>query len=66
MKIRRSIRTLIPKARPIWEGVGSSFTPSYIPKNIKCDSYVSLSTRTFVSPYLGHEPKMRVATIVYC
>jgi hypothetical protein len=29
---------------------------------MKCDSHASLSTRTFVSPYLGHKPKAMVAT----
>jgi hypothetical protein len=29
---------------------------------MKCDSQASLLARTFVSPCLGHEPKVRVMT----
>jgi hypothetical protein len=29
---------------------------------MKCDPRASLLVRTFVSPYFGHEPKVRVAT----
>ncbi len=30
-----------------------SMTPSYTPRNMKCDSQASLSARTFASPYFG-------------
>jgi hypothetical protein len=39
-----------------------SLTLSYILKNMKGDSRVSLLAHTFVTPCLGHEPKVRVAT----
>jgi len=29
---------------------------------MKCDSWASLSTHTFTSPYLGCEPKVKVVT----
>jgi len=32
-----------------------SFTPSYIPRSIKCDSRASLLARTFASPCLGYK-----------
>jgi len=37
-----------------------SFTFSYTPGSMKCDSQVSFSAPTFASPYFGHEPKARV------
>jgi len=40
-----------------------SLTLSYTPKNMRCDSRASLLAHTFASPYLGCEPKVRVATI---
>jgi hypothetical protein len=40
-----------------------SFTFSYIPKSMKCDSQASFLARTLVNLYLGREPKARVATI---
>jgi hypothetical protein len=39
-----------------------SLTLSYTPGSMKCDSQASLLARTFVSPCLGHEPKVKVAT----
>jgi hypothetical protein len=36
---------------------------SYIPRNMKCNSWGSLLARTFVSLCLGHEPKARVVTL---
>jgi hypothetical protein len=39
-----------------------SFTLSYIPGNMKCDFWASLSTRTFVSHCFGCEPKGKVTT----
>jgi hypothetical protein len=47
------------------ESVGvHSFALSYTPMSMKCDFQVSLLARTFVNPCLGHEPKVRVATII--
>jgi len=37
-------------------------TLSYIPRNMKCDSWASLLAQTFASPFLGCKPKARVAT----
>jgi hypothetical protein len=31
---------------------------------MKCDSWASLLAFTLASPYLGHEPKVRVATLL--
>jgi hypothetical protein len=39
-----------------------SLTLSYIPKNMRCDSWASFLAHTLVSPCLGREPKARVAT----
>jgi len=39
-----------------------SFTLSYTPRSMRCDSRVSLLPRTLASPCLGHEPKVKVAT----
>jgi hypothetical protein len=33
---------------------------------MKCDFQASLLARTFVNPYLGHEPKAKIATILEC
>ncbi len=41
-----------------------SLTLSYTLGSMKCDSQASLLARTFVSPYLGCEPKVRVMTHV--
>jgi hypothetical protein len=41
-----------------------SFTLSYTPKNIRCDSRASFSARTLASPYFGHEPKA-IVTATY-
>jgi len=38
-----------------------SFTFSCILGNIKCDSQASPLAHTFANPYLGYEPKVRVA-----
>jgi len=40
-----------------------SLALSHTPRRIKCDSQASLLARTFASPYLGHEPKIKVATL---
>jgi hypothetical protein len=34
------------------------------PGNMKCDSRASILAYTFTSPYLAHEPKARVATLL--
>jgi len=39
-----------------------SLTLSHTPESMKCDSWASLLARNFVSPCIGHEPKVRVAT----
>ncbi len=39
-----------------------SLTLSHTFEDMKCDSWASLLARTFVSPCLGCEPKVRVAT----
>jgi len=41
-----------------------SFTLSYIPKSMKCDSRVSPLARTFASPCFGRKPKVKVGTNV--
>jgi len=40
-----------------------SFTLSYIPKNMKCNSWASFLACTFVIPYLGRKPKAKVVTL---
>ncbi len=40
-----------------------SFTLSYTPMNMKCDSQVSFLARTLTSPCLSRKPKARVMTI---
>jgi hypothetical protein len=39
-----------------------SFTFSYTPKSMKCDSWASLLAYTFANLCLGREPKVRVVT----
>jgi hypothetical protein len=39
-----------------------SFTLSYTPGNMKCDSWASFLACTLASPCLGREPKVRAAT----
>jgi hypothetical protein len=39
-----------------------SLTLFYTPENMRCDSRASFLARTLVSPYFGHEPKVKVAT----
>jgi len=39
-----------------------SFTLSYIPGSMRCDSQASLLAYTIVSPCFGREPKVRVTT----
>ncbi len=39
-----------------------SLTLSYTLESMKCDSQASFLARTLASPYLGHEPKAKVAT----
>jgi hypothetical protein len=43
-----------------------SFTLSYTPGSMRCDSQISLLAHTLVSPCLRHEPKVRVVTIIMC
>jgi hypothetical protein len=40
-----------------------SFTPSYTPRNMKCDFSTSLLACIFASPCLGCEPKVKVTKI---
>ncbi len=40
-----------------------SFTFSYIPGSMKCDSQASFLAHTFVSPYFGRKPKAMVAIV---
>jgi hypothetical protein len=71
LKIQKFIWTPTPKVRThlgVWRcSLGSvqvhSFTLSHTPGSMKCDSRASLLARTFASPYLGCEPKAKVATI---
>ncbi len=53
-----------PKARvaTIWECEVHSLTLSYTPRNMKCDSHVSLLACSFVSFHFGCKPEARVAT----
>ncbi len=37
-----------------------SLTFSYTPESMKCDSHASFLAYTFASPYLHHEPKVKV------
>ncbi len=62
LKIQKSIKTPIPSLGSV--GV-HSLTLSYIPESMKCDSWASLLARTFASPYLGCEPKVRVAIVSF-
>jgi hypothetical protein len=39
-----------------------SFTLSYTPGNMKCDSRASFLIRTFANPCFGHEPEVKVVT----
>jgi hypothetical protein len=39
-----------------------SLTPSYIPRNMKCDSQASLSVHTLASPCFDYELKAKFAT----
>ncbi len=39
-----------------------SFTLSYIPGSMRCDSRASFLARTLANPYLNHEPKAKVVT----
>jgi hypothetical protein len=40
-----------------------SLTLSYTLRSMKCDSRTSFVARTFASPWIGHKPKARVATL---
>jgi len=40
-----------------------SLTLSQTPERMKCDSWASYLAHNFASPYCGHEPKARVATL---
>jgi hypothetical protein len=63
LKIQESIWTRIPKVGVHWGVWGvHSLTLSCTPKSMKCDSRTSRLARTFASPYVGHEPKVRVGT----
>jgi hypothetical protein len=62
LKIWKSIKTPTPKVGVhlgVWRFIPSL---SYIPGNMKCDSWVSFLARTFANPCLGREPKARVVT----
>jgi hypothetical protein len=64
LKIQESIGTVIPKiGAPFGSVKVHSFTLSYIPGSMKCDSWASLLSRTFVNLSLSHKPKARVATL---
>jgi hypothetical protein len=64
LKIRKSTRTPIPKVEAPFGSVRvHSLTLSYTFKSMKCDSRVSFLARNLASPYLGHKPKVRVATL---
>jgi len=57
LKIQESLKTPTPK-------VGAhSFTLPCTPGSMKCDCHISLLARTFARACLGHEPKVRVATL---
>jgi hypothetical protein len=65
LTIRESIETPTPKMGVhlgVWRF--NSHTLSYFqpPMSMKCDSRASLLARTFASPYIGREPKVKVAT----
>jgi hypothetical protein len=61
--IHESIGTPTPKVGAHLGVVWVHFlTPSYNHGSMKCDSWASLSARTFTSPCLGRAPKARVAT----
>jgi hypothetical protein len=67
LKIWKSIGAPTPKVG-IHLGCGVSFphtflTLSYIHGNMKCDTRASLLAYTFISPYLGNEPKVKVVTL---
>jgi hypothetical protein len=40
-----------------------SFTFSYTPESMKCDSWASFLTHTFSSPCFGRKPKAKVVTL---
>jgi len=63
LKIWKSIKTLTPKVKVhlgVWGFISSL---SYTLGSMKCDFRASLLAYTFASPCLGHEPKVKVATI---
>jgi hypothetical protein len=63
LKIRESIRTLTLKVGThlgVWRFIPSHSSPT--PESMKYDSWASLLARTFTSPCLGQEPKVRVVT----
>jgi hypothetical protein len=47
----------------LFESAGvHSITFYYILKSMKCDSWASFLAYTFINPWFGHEPKVRVVT----
>jgi hypothetical protein len=63
MKIWESIETLISQSGSSLGGVRvHSFTLSYTPGSMRCDSRASLLARNLASPCLAREPKAKVAT----
>jgi hypothetical protein len=62
LKIQESIGTPTPKVG-VWRFNSLTLPYSQPPKNMKCDSWASLLTRTFGSLCPGCEPKARVVTL---
>jgi hypothetical protein len=65
LKIQESIKTPIPKVGTHLGMEVHSFTLSYIPRNMKCDSRASLLAHTFASFCLGCKAKAKVATSLW-
>jgi hypothetical protein len=63
LKIREFVESLIPKVGTHLDVWVYSFTLSYTLENVKCDSQVSFSVRTFASPCFGRKSKFKVMTI---
>jgi hypothetical protein len=59
LKIWESTRTPIPKVKA---PLVHSFTLSYAPKSMRCDSHASLLGRNLANPCFGCKPKARVVT----
>jgi hypothetical protein len=66
LKIQESIRTPTPKMGGhlgVWRFIPSHSPALHTPGSMKCDSWASFLASTFISPYLGHESKVRVVTL---